>query len=115
MLSLIPAACAALICAAPSAAAAPLSPGTPALIPVIARVFECLPPNASRGASGDVTRRGGPIGWLLRHARDEDEIERPRLAAPISYYLRSPLLTSFFGPLPCPNAEKKADGEAGAG
>jgi hypothetical protein len=108
MVSLIPAACAALLCAPPADLAGAV-PGVALVSPAVLEfVSECLPPNSARPAA-EGARRTGPLGWLLKHARDEDEAERPRLASPISYYLRSPLLTSFFGPVPCPNGEKRPD------
>jgi hypothetical protein len=108
MLSLIPVACAAVVCAAPL----PASPAALLSVPVVtAGPGECVP---SRTASGATTaaKRTGPLGWLLRYNRDEDELERTRIAAPISYYLRSPLLTSFFANAPCPQGTERVAGGA---
>jgi hypothetical protein len=114
MVSLIPAACAALLCAAVPDAASAAAPGMMAseiITSSFGSAVLCVQPNGSRSA--DAARRTGPLGWLMRQSREEDETERTRLAAPISYYLRSPLLTSFFAVVPCPqNSEKRADGGA---
>jgi hypothetical protein len=112
MVSLIPAACAALLCAAVPDAASAAASGLTAP-EVVAGSFGaallCVQPNGSRSA--DSARRTGPLAWLMRQSREEDETERTRLAAPISYYLRSPLLTSFFTVVPCPpGSDKRADG-----
>jgi hypothetical protein len=59
-----------------------------------------------------VRRIGGPLGWLTRLGWDgEARAERPQVAVPITTYLRSPLLSSFFGVLPCPQSlDRTADG-----
>jgi hypothetical protein len=66
------------------------------------------------GTTVPVRRIGGPLGWLTRLGRDgEASSERPAVAVPITSYLRSPLLSSFFGVLPCPQ-ERAAGNEEGA-
>jgi hypothetical protein len=107
MLSLIPAACAAMICAATPDAAQPVATLAPVMhASAVAGFAMCaLPARTAAGAAA--AKRTGPLGWLMRYNRDEDELERTRVAAPISYYLRSPLLTSFFANVPCPQAADK--------
>ena len=109
MLSLIPIACAAVVCTAPL----PASPVATLSVPVLAAgPGECVPNRTTTGAS-TAAKRTGPLGWLLRYNRDEDELERTRIAAPISYYLRSPLLTSFFANAPCPQGTERATSNVG--
>jgi hypothetical protein len=76
---------------------------------------DCSQPGASRAA----TKRGGPLGWLMRGGRDDrDDEEGPdadvgRYSVSIGYYLRSPLLTSLFSTVPCPPAgERRAEAAA---
>lgn len=66
----------------------------------------CTPANTNRAAA----KRTGPFGWLTRYSLEDEDLERTRFGAVISYYLRSPLLTSFLSIVPCPQpVEKRGD------
>jgi hypothetical protein len=100
--------------AAGSLAVLALVPSPAAALPVAgpslseaAGIALCAQPNSTKGA-----KRTGPLGWLMRGARDDDD-EPARFGMVMSYYLRSPLLTSFFNIVPCPTQDRRLDESAG--
>jgi hypothetical protein len=89
-----------------SASAATAGPGTSEWVESGTASAMCE--NTSTTVS--IRRIGGPLGWLARLGRDgEATSERPAVSVPITTYLRSPLLSSFFGVLPCPQDRGSSD------